>query len=168
MRVAGDFGLSLSIPKTKVMAVGRLVTEEDKQPLAVGDAEIESVKVFQYLGSQVDSSGRMTVDVDKRIAQASKAYGALKKAVFRDHDLTISTKRKVYQACVLSVLLYGSECWVPLKKDLNKIDSFHNRCMRTILGVSNQQQWSQHITSLDLRERWGDRESASIKVMKRT
>ena len=166
MRVAGDFGLSLSIPKTKVMAVGRLVTEEDKQPLAVGDAEIESVKVFQYLGSQVDSSGRMMVDVDKRIAQASKAYGALKKAVFRDHDLTISTKRKVYQACVLSVLLYGSECWVPLKKDLNKIDSFHNRCVRTILGVSNQQQWSQHITSLDLRERWGDRESASIKVMK--
>ena len=73
MRVAGDFGLSLSIPKTKVMAVGRLVTEEDKQPLDVGDAEIESIEVFQYLGSQVDSSGKMTVDIDKRIAQASKA-----------------------------------------------------------------------------------------------
>ena len=56
---------------------------------------------------------------------------------------------------------------VPLKKHLNKIDSFHNRCVRAILGVSNQQQWSQHITLLDLRERWGDRENASIKVMKR-
>ena len=68
------------------MAVGRLVTEEDKQPLDVGDAEIEPVEVFQYLGSQVDSSGKMTVDIDKRIAQVSKAYGALKKPVFHDHD----------------------------------------------------------------------------------
>ena len=167
MRVAEDFGLTLSIPKTKAMAVGRLVTEEDKQALDVGGAEIESVEVFQYLGSQVDHTGRATVDVEKRIAQASKAYGALKKAVFQDHDLTISTKRKIYHACVLSVLLYGSECWVPLKRDLNKIDSFHNRCVRTILGVSNQQQWSQHITSFDLRKRWGDKENASMKVMNR-
>ena len=82
MRVAGDFGLSLSIPKTKVMAVGRLVTEEDKQPLDVGDAEIESIEVFQYLGSQVDSSGKMTVDIDKRIAQASKALWSTQKSSF--------------------------------------------------------------------------------------
>ena len=167
MRVAADFGLTLSIPKTKAMAVGRLVTEEDKQALDVGGAEIESVEVFQYLGSQVDHTGRATVDIEKRIAQASKVYGALKKAVFQDHDLTISTKRKIYHACVLSVLLYGSECWVPLKRDLNKIDSFHNRCVRTILGVTNQQQWSQHITLFELRKRWGDKENASMKVMNR-
>ena len=59
MRIAGDFGftLSLSIPKTKVMAVGCMVTKEDKQPLNLVDAEIESVDVFLYLGSQVKPSG---------------------------------------------------------------------------------------------------------------
>ena len=36
-------------------------------------AEVESVEVFQYLGSQVDHTGRATVDIEKRIAQASKA-----------------------------------------------------------------------------------------------
>ena len=45
MQVAGDFGLTLSIPKTKVMAVGHMLTEEDKQPLNLGDAEIESVDI---------------------------------------------------------------------------------------------------------------------------
>ena len=73
MRIAGDFGLTLSIPKTKVMAVGHMMTKEDKQPLNLGDAEIESVDVLPYLGSQVESSGRMTADVEKRIAKASKA-----------------------------------------------------------------------------------------------
>ena len=35
MRVAKDFGLTLSIPKTEVMAVGREVTDEDRAPLRV-------------------------------------------------------------------------------------------------------------------------------------
>ena len=30
-------------------------------------------------------------------------------------DLSITTKRYIYRACVFSVLLYGSECCVPLK-----------------------------------------------------
>ena len=51
----------------------------------------------------------------KRIANASKA---LKRAVFKDKHLTAATKRLIYNVCVLSVLLYGSECWVPLRRDL--------------------------------------------------
>ena len=79
----------------------------------------------------------------------------------------MTTKRKVYQACVLSVLLYGSECWTPLKKQLKKLDSFHNRCIRTIMGISNKQQWEQHITSVEIRRKWGDPETATLKAKKR-
>ena len=122
---------------------------------------------FPYLGSQIESSGRVMFDVERRIAQASKAFGALRKSVLLDRDLKVITKCKVYQACVLSVLLYGSECWTPLKKDLKKLDSFHNRCVRTILGITNKQQWSQRITSLEIRQRWGDPETATAKVTKR-
>ena len=49
-----------------------------------------------------------------RDTKASQAFGALKKAtVFRDKYLTLNTKRKAYQACVLSVLLYGAEHRIP-------------------------------------------------------
>ena len=110
----------------------------------------------------------MTADVEKWIAKASKACGACtQESSFSDYYLNINTKHKFYQSCVMSVLLYGSECWAPLKKNMKKIDSSHNRCVRTILGISNQQQRTQHITSLDLREKWGDREDARIKVMRR-
>ncbi len=57
-----------------------------------------------YLGSLIASSGRMDVDVDRRVAQASKAFGALRKAVFLDKNLSLTTKRKLYNACVLSPL----------------------------------------------------------------
>ena len=51
-------------------------------------------------------------DVERRIIKVSQAFGALKKPDFRDKNLTLNTKRKVYQACVLAVLLYGTECWI--------------------------------------------------------
>ena len=85
------------------MPVGREVTPEDRTSPSVGGEEIESVDEFPYLGSVVSSTGRMELDVSRRIAQASKAFGALRKSVFIDKSLQITTKRKVYQACVLSV-----------------------------------------------------------------
>ena len=54
--------------------------------------------------------------LDRQIANASKAFGALCQAVFMDANLFITTKRLIYQASVLSVLIYGGgECWIPLK-----------------------------------------------------
>ena len=46
------------------------------------------------------------MEVEKRIASASKAFGALRQAVFKDAHLSVNTKRQEYKACVLSVLLY--------------------------------------------------------------
>ena len=168
LQVAEDFGLTVSIPKTKIMAVGREVTEDDRAPLRLDDTSvIEAVSEFPYLGSTIAASGRMDSDVEKRIAQASKAFGALRTPVFRDRDLLLRTKRNIYQACVLSVLLYASECWIPLRKHRRKLDSFHHRCLRTILGISNRQQWAQRITSQEVRRRWGDPATVSEKVTAR-
>ena len=108
-----NFGLTVSLPKTKHMVTGRMVEEEDLAPIVLDGGEVEAVKEFPYLGSVVDSSGRIDADVNRRVAQASKAFGALRKAVFLDKNLRMATKRKIYNACVLSVLLYGAECWIP-------------------------------------------------------
>ena len=114
--VAADFGLTVSMPKTKLMVSGREATEVDKAPIRVGEEEVGNVSQFTYLGSVITSSGRVELDVNRRVAQASKAFGALRKAVFGNKDLRVETKRAVYQACILSVLLYGSECWTPLER----------------------------------------------------
>ena len=87
---------------------------------------IAMIDEFPYLGSLIDKSGKATVEVDRRVAQASRAFGALRKAVFLDKNLSQKTKRKIYDACVLSVLLYGAECWVLLKKQVKKLNTFHH------------------------------------------
>ena len=66
-----------------------------RTPLNIGGEEIEAVSELPYLGSQIESSSRMTLDVEKRIAQASKAFGALRKPDLLDRGLNINTKCKV-------------------------------------------------------------------------
>ena len=112
-------------------------------------------------------SGRMDAGVECRLAKASKAFGALRKAVFLDRNLSLRTKRKVYQACVLSDLLYGAECWIPLRRQVKQLKTFHHRCIRCILGISNKQQWDERITMAKVRERWGDKELVDEKIQKK-
>ena len=97
------------------------------------------VEELPYIGIIIASSGTMDVDVDRRIVQATKALGALTKSVFLNTNLSLCTKRKVYNACVLSVLLYGAECWTPLCKHEKRLNTFHHRCIKIILGITNRQ-----------------------------
>ena len=57
MDVADDFGLTVSIPKTKLTVSGCGIDEEDKKPIAVRVGEIECIDEFPYLGSVVMSNG---------------------------------------------------------------------------------------------------------------
>lgn len=58
--------------------------------------EIESMDEFPFW-DVIAAFGRMDSGVEKKIIQASKAFGALFKPVLMDKDLKIGTKRKVYQ-----------------------------------------------------------------------
>ena len=57
-RTSSDFGLTVSIPKTKAMVTGRLVEESDSEPIELEGGNIVMVDEFPYLGSLIDSSGR--------------------------------------------------------------------------------------------------------------
>lgn len=51
---------------------------------------------------------------------------------------------------VVSVLLYGSECWALSKTDKNRLNVFHRRCVRTMTGTSKRRQWKRRIKSAEL------------------
>ena len=63
---------------------------------------------IQYLESVVEAKGGVGKEVCERIAKASRAFGMLKKPVFRDRNLFLTIKMVVCNAVVLGVLLYGS------------------------------------------------------------
>ena len=49
-----------------------------------------------------------------------------RKRVWDNTILIISTKIKVYQACVLSTILYGSETWTPYSRQDRRLNTFQH------------------------------------------
>ena len=90
-----DFVLTVRIPKMKHMVTGRLVAEEDLEPIALEGEEIEAVSEFQYLGSLKASSGRMDVDIEQWVAKALRTFVAWRRAILLSKNLRLSTKRKL-------------------------------------------------------------------------
>ena len=123
---------------------------------------VECVDSFRYLGSLLNTNGRSAPDISSRIVGASCAFGALRRPVFTDSNLSLATKRLVYGAWVLSLLLYCPECWVPLKPDLDALCPFHLRCIRSVMGVSQRNVWGEGLTRVDVLERWNPRQPRDI------
>ena len=161
-KVADDFGLKLSVEKTKGMIVSN---ELDVEPVQVKGGNLCIVDHFQYLGSNISRDGEVTAEIDSRIAKASRAFGCLRKPIFQDTNLSIATKRQVYKAVVLSTLLYGAETWTLKALQVRRLNSFHNRCVRTILGVTRYQQWKERLTTRRLASVFGMQETISDLVM---
>ena len=152
--VASEWGLTLSLPKTKLLVSG-VWNEDDLQPITIRGDSIEVVPDFRYLGSIVEAHGEVLKDVEDRIARASRAFGALCRPVFQDRSLSLRTKRMVYRAVVMGVLLYGAETWVNKRAATRKLESFNNKCLRRILGITRAQQRIGYITSAEVRRRFG-------------
>lgn len=96
---------------------------------------------FTYFGSTMSSSLNLDSELNSRIGKASSAMARLSKRVWDNSMLTIKTKIIVYQAYVLSTLLYDSECWTLYSRKEHWLNTFQLHCLRKILGIS----WQDHI-----------------------
>ena len=57
----------------------------------------------------------------------------------------------VYNACVISTLLYGSETWTTYAGQERRLNTFHLRSIRRILGIC----WQDKVTNADVLSRIG-------------
>ena len=77
----------------------------------------------------------------------------------------MKNKKMVYRAVVLGVLLYGAEIWVTKRAAIRKLESFNKRCLRHVLGITKAQQHIGHITSAEIRRRFGMQETLEDAVV---
>ena len=102
---AGHLGIHVSWAKTKIQNVGH---GGACPAISVGANAVDSVNEFIYLGSKVTTDGHSAPEVMRRIALAASAMNQLGR-VWRQRNLSVVTKLRLYESCVLSVLLYCAE-----------------------------------------------------------
>ena len=98
-------GLYVSLKKTEALFqpspdgtyIPPLVTI-DNTTLPVADT-------FCYLGSRIQRTGSLDEEITARLAQASSAFGRLRKRLWDDHGIRTDTKVAVCRTVVLTSLL---------------------------------------------------------------
>ena len=140
-----EFGLTISLKKTNVTAQGT----EASPSIAIDGCTLEVVENFTYLGSTISSSLSIDSEINSRIAKAATVMAKLNQRVWNNSRLTEKTRLRVYQACVLSTLLYGSESWTTYARHEKKLNSFHLRCLRRILQIK----WQDQVPDTEVLER---------------
>jgi len=60
---------------------------------------------------------------------------ALRKPLWRQQSISRTTKIRIYNAAVLSVLLYGVETWLRTATLSSRLDGLDSRALRSIIGI---------------------------------
>ena len=142
-----DFGLTISLKKTNVLGQDT----EALPVITIDNYELDAVCQFTYLGSTINDNLSLDAEIDKRIGKAASTLARLTARVWTSPKLSVKTKMAVYNACVISTLLYGSETWTTYAGQERRLNSFHLGTIRRILGIS----WQDKVTNADVLSRAG-------------
>ena len=76
--------------------------------ITIDDYELDAVCQFTYLGSTITDNLSLDAEINKRIGKAASTLARLTARVWTRPKLSVKTKMAVYNACVISTLLYSS------------------------------------------------------------
>ena len=123
---------------------------------------IKQVQKFKYLGYMITSDGRCSTEIKRRIAIAKDSFNKMR-PIFRNHNISMTTKYRVLKAYVWSVLLYGCESWTITEDLKKKLEATEMWFIRRILGIS----WKEKKTNQEVLEQAEIRRSLLKTIRKR-
>ena len=126
--VAKEVGLEINIDKTEYI-IYNINNEEER--VILNNQELKKVDDFRYLGSMMKSTES---DFERRRGLAYGAWNSMEKIWSAKH-IPIKLKVNIFDASVLSILLYGCETWIITPKLEQRINSFATNCYRQMLNI---------------------------------
>ena len=129
--VLNEWSLQVNEQKTEFVKV-YLAGKGDTDSNGVKVAGNESWRSSKLLGSLLCS----TKDIFHRIHLGNIAFSNFKKVWLQGKRISLQRRIQVYEAQVVSVLMYGSCSWAAPKYVLEKLDTTHRRHLRSILNIT--------------------------------
>jgi hypothetical protein len=128
-RAGSKYGLSFNWRKLEILPVrcDAKIAKPD------GSYIIEKDRLV-YLGSLLSSDGLAGPELNRRLGAAKAEFHTLSK-VWSHAKLDTTKKLQIFEACVLSKLLYCLHTtWLNVA-ERRKLDAFQAKCLRSIVGI---------------------------------
>merc|ERR1712002_424994 len=138
-RLVQEFGsvcrrwkLTVNAGKSKVMRIGKN-GEEDEVNISLNGKRREEVEIYRSLGVDIANDSGIGEEVNHRIGEARRAWGALKD-VWKKRHISREAKVGMYEGIIEPSLLYGCETWVLKVQDRRRMEAGEMNCLRNICG----------------------------------
>jgi hypothetical protein len=108
---------------------------------------------FKYLRTFFMPELNDTADITERISQARKLFNSMNQQVLSNKRIPIDIRRRLYQAIVVNIGLWGSErSWVLKEEDRSKLEMFRHNCLRRMCNWTMWDIKEKRITNERLEE----------------
>ena len=98
----------------------------------------------------MSNDGDSEPDVRARIGEVASIFQRLR-PIWSSTTINLNVKLRLYTAIVIPTAIYACETWKKTAMITHRLDVFHRRCLRAILGIS----WRDHVTNEDVMRRTG-------------
>jgi exonuclease III len=143
-----EYGMEINVKKTKVMIMNKEETSNNLQSsISLNNVPLEQVSRFKYLGSWISDDAKCEEDIRARVGMAKAAFWQNKEIMRR--NIRLSTKIRILNCYVFSILNYGCESWTWNKSMRKKVDAFEMWCYRRMLKIS----WKDKVTNKEVLHR---------------
>jgi hypothetical protein len=75
----------------------------------------------------------------------------MKKQLLSNKQIPIDIRRRLYQATVVNIALWGCESWALKEADRSKLEAFHHDCLRRMCGWTMWEVAEKRVTNEQVR-----------------
>ena len=125
-------GMIINEGKTKFMVING--DANDRRALEIDDMKIENCQSYTYLGCIFSQDGSLRSAVKKQCESKLCHVAKFEAFVNKNPDAPFIVKKKVFDAALLSAILYGIESWLSLAA-VELARPMYMQCLRIMLGV---------------------------------
>ena len=131
---------------------GKTATTADTVDIIINESEYFSyTDKFKYLGIIFTPSLKDDLDIRHRINQANGAFSIMKR-VLCNKDIPAKLRVRLYDATVINILLWGCKSWALTEELKRKLEVYHHRFLRKMVGITIYDIKDNHISNEQVRE----------------
>ena len=131
LQFCNEYGMEINQRKTKFFVISG--SRDDSQPFEIDNLIVHPCTQYVYLGSIFTSDGStssaIAAHARTKMCHVLKFISFLKK----NRDIPFYVKRRVFDAALMSSILYGCESW--LDADMKPVIKLYNWGIKQLLGV---------------------------------
>ncbi|XP_049306103.1 LINE-1 retrotransposable element ORF2 protein isoform X2 [Bactrocera dorsalis] len=128
---AKKMGLAVNEGNTKYLLSSNKQSSHSRlgTHVTVDSHNFEVVDNFVYLGTRVNTTNNVSLEIQRKITLANRCYLGLSKKL-RSKVLSRRTKTKLHKSLLIIVLIYGTEAWMMTTTDESTLRVFERNVLR--------------------------------------